>query len=188
MKCARIVVIVSLLFSIKSLQGQEVVYSDTVSMNFATNLYPASPMKKLQSLTMKLWGYVDGATAHPEIRTWFLANQEEFVQQVVTLHSICDLVLFSLYKQVHEHPERVAQAIYDFQHIIGGMTQMVEQYEQLMKSYDEPLAFVADYILRFMINKMQAVLETGTIVSPLYAFVGVSYSSETTPLFPPAII
>lgn len=157
----------------------------TVSMNFTTNLYPTTPMKNVQALTMKLWGYVDGARAHPEILERFVSSQEQFAQQIVSLHSMLDVLLLSLEKQVYDCPDCVVQALQDFEHIFGGLKDIQKQYEILMVGIDNYFIPIVEYLLSSIIIKIKKVLDTGHISTPLYAFF-LRYSKVTTPLFPPA--
>ncbi len=160
-----------------------------IQMNFATNLYPATPMKNVQSLTMKLWGYVEGAFSHEEIRTRFLENQDRFTQQLVQLNSMLDILLLSLEEQVHEEPEIVVQAIKDFEYIFDGISGTSERYTFLTQETETNSSIIANYLFGVILEKLKRVLETGQITTPLYAFFfsnRVNHSKLTTPLLPPA--
>jgi len=162
----RIVLISTIIVNCK---GYEPV-QQTVSMNFTTNLYPTTPMKNVQALTMKLWGYVDGACAHQEIFDRFMMSQEQFTQQVLTLHSMLDVLLLSLEKQTHDCPDCVVQAIKDFEHIFGGLKDIQKQYQFLMVGRDNYFTPIVEYLLNCIVLKIKKVLDTGHISTPLYAF------------------
>lgn len=160
-----------------------------VQMNFSTNLYPATPMKNVQSLAMKLWGYVDGAVSHEELRGRFLESQDHFAQQVIKLHSMVDILLLSLEEKAHDNPASVVQAINDFQHIYDGLFTTLQRYELLMQEYQTPYSVIIVYILNLVLGKIKQVLDTGQITTALYAFFvpeRIDYSKLTAPLLPPA--
>ena len=161
--------------------------SEFITMNFSTNLYPVTPMKNVQSLTMKLWGYVDGACNHEEVYEKFMNDQELFADQVVILHSMIDVLLLSLEAQVHECPSCVDQAIEDFDHIFGGLKGIFNNYNFLMRDQDDiQYKIIVEYLMNFMIKKIKKVLETGQISAPFFAFSKLNHSKLRTPLSPPA--
>jgi hypothetical protein len=160
--------------------------NEMVQMNFANNLYPATPMKNVQALAMKLWGHVDAAYLHPELREQFLSQQEHFTQQVVALHSMLDLLLVSLEKKTEECPECLVKAISDFEYIFQGLSFTADRYKILTDSNQTPLSCVVNYLFETTIHKLEGILQTGKITTPLYAFFTQQhYSSEITLLLPP---
>lgn len=185
--CTVLLIICSfILLSVKAVDQQ----SSEFEMSFAGNLYPPNPMRNVQTLTQKLWGYVDGAYQHSEIRDRFLASQEYFVEQVLALHSLIDVLLLSLEKQVHECPDCVVQALRDFEHIFDGLSALTERYGILTEQIKDNFSITAHYTLSKILKKIREVLQTGQISTPLYAFFisDTVYSKLTTPLLPPANI
>ena len=164
--------------------------SGLVKMNFATNLYPKTPMRNVQTLTQKLWGYVDGAYQHSDIHERFMASQDQFVDQVITLHSMIDVLLLSLEEQVYECPDCVVQAIRDFEHIFEGLSATTQRYVLLTNNLNDKFSITANYILAAIMKKIEKVLNTGQLTTPLYAFFlsNTNYSKLTTPLLPAANI
>lgn len=185
MKRSTLFVVVSLVsLFITAMQAQQ---QEFVTINFSTGLYPATPMKNVQSLTMKLWGHVDAAYLHPEMRDMFLGQQELFAKQVATLHSLIDILLLALSEQYHECDQCVVQAIHDFEHIYNGIVVINNRYRQLTQSNPTHYTHAVVYLLDTMQKKLGYVIQTGTINSSLHSYF-LHHSRLTIPLLPPATI
>lgn len=144
--------------------------SGLVQMNFAQNLYPATPMKNVQTLTMQLWGLVDAAYRHDEQRETFMNNQEYFTKQVVTLHSMLDLLLLKLEEQTRECSECGVKALHDFAYIFDALAATAQRYKALTDSQQTTLSCVVNYLLEATLEKLNNVVQSGTISSNLYVF------------------
>lgn len=144
--------------------------SGLVQMNFAQNLYPATPMKNVQTLTMQLWGLVDAAYSHTEQHETFMNNQEYFTKQVVTLHSMLDLLLLKLEEQTRECSECSVKALYDFEYIFDALVATAQRYKLLTDSQQTTLSCVINYVLEATLEKLHKVVQSGTISSNLYVF------------------
>ncbi|MFS8506548.1 MAG: hypothetical protein LVQ75_00190 [Candidatus Babeliales bacterium] len=165
-------VLLSLFYSISGDYAHD---NNSIVMDFTTNLYPTTPMKKVQSLTMKLWGHVDAAFYHEQMRETFMVNQEQFAHQVIMLQSMLDFLLCSLEQQAYECPDCVTHALYDFEHLVQAFAQMKHHYQALIdyyQRYDAPCV-VINYMLQFMYEKLKEVVENQRINTPLYAMLTV---------------
>lgn len=183
MKRSTLFVIVSLVsLFVTCVQSEQ---QEFVSINFSTGLYPATPMKNVQSLTMKLWGHVDAAYLHPEMRLTFLSQQDQFAKQIASLYSLVDILLLALSEQYYECDQCVVQAIQDFEHIYNGIAAINSRYRFLTQENPNHYTHAVVYLLDAMQRKLGCVIQTGTISSQLYSYF-TPYSRLTTPLLPPA--
>lgn len=161
-------VLLSLVYSISGGYGYD---NKNIVMDFTTHLYPTTPMKKVQSLTMKLWGHVDAAFRHEQMCQTFMLNQEQFAHQVIMLQSMLDFLLCSLEQQVYECPDCVNHTLNDFEYLLQAFMQMKNHYQALIdyyQRYDAPCV-VINYMFQFMYEKLKDVVESGKINTPLYA-------------------
>jgi len=191
MKRFALLFFMSLAYSFQGVQQE----SDFVHMNFASHLYPTTPLRNVQALTMRLWGQVQQAYSNESSREVFMTaqSQESFTHEVVHLHSIFQVLLASLELQIEESPELVANALQDCQHIIKSLTTTAERYDALMVDSDDRLYLpVVMYMFDALIQKLYHVLETGSVVAQVYALLHHSvpafYPKHTTPLLLPAKI
>jgi hypothetical protein len=167
------------LLSLNAVFGNHYHDDNAIVMDFTTNLYPITPMKKVQSLTMKLWGHIDGAFYNEQMRETFMLNQEQFAHQIIMLQSMLDFLLCSLEQQAYDCPDCVTHALNDFEHLLQAFMQMRKYYQSLTDYYqrhDSP-CIVVNYLLQFMYQKLEEVVNTGRINTPLYAMLNLKKNS-----------
>jgi hypothetical protein len=166
-----------------------IVRAQEVAINFTTNLYTESPIKKVNSLVMKLWSHVDASLVHEEQYHKFMGMQQIFAKEMLMLNSLLDNALLVIQQQSYDHPESAEYAAHDLEHVLKVLHSLDEQYKQLMEDTKDIDVIVSQYLLKTIIYKVREVIETGHVMTPLHAFIsGNNYSKEMTPLFVPAIM
>ncbi|MCF7900310.1 hypothetical protein K9K77_02260 [Candidatus Babeliales bacterium] len=146
-------------------------------VNFTTNLYTESPIKKVNSLVMKLWSHVNAADLHEEQYIKFLTVHEQFVKEVLLLSSLLDNALIVIEHQAYDCPECVDYAVHDLVYVLRVLESLNEHYFSLMNNQEGDLPIVTFYLLKSIIQKVKEVTETGHVVTPLYAFINSQNSS-----------
>ncbi len=160
-----------------------------VPFTFSTNLYPVTPMKKVQSLAMELWGVIHGASLNDEMYENFMDNHDHYGQKMLTLHGLVDAVLFDLESETAESSEHLLKTSQDINYLFDLFSLMAEKYSDTVKECENNSCVVIMYVLESMVQKLGRAVETGQLNTPFYSFLNrFFYSREVTPLFPPAMM
>ena len=142
-----------------------------VPFTFSANLYTESPIKKVNSLVMKLWSYVNASLVHEEQYKKLVRTQKQFTQEVLMLNSLLDNVLVTLQEESFNHPESLQNAAHDLEHCLKVLGFLLDQYQEVMEHHDTVDVVVTRYLLHTIIEKIEEVVKTGHVVTPLHAFV-----------------
>ena len=159
------------LFLLVAVSAPLIIKAQDVVVSFTTNLYTESPIKKVNSLVMKLWSHVDASLVHEEHYRKFTSMQKEFAKEVLLLNSLLDNALMVIEHQAYDYPESAEYAAHDLEHVLKVLYSLDQKYQELMYDQKSDEIIMVNYLLTTIINKVKEVTESGRVITPLHAFI-----------------
>lgn len=151
--------------------------TEQIAVNFTTNLYTESPIKKVNSLVMKLWSHVNVAVTDEEHYLKFLTMHEQFAKELLLLNSLLDNAFMVIEHQAYDCPECVEHAVHDLAYSLKVLESLYEQYNSIIHNQENEVWIITMYLLNNIMQKIKEVIKTGHVITPLHAFINSCNSS-----------
>lgn len=130
------------------------IHSQTVKIDFSTDLYSHSPLGKLKSATMRLWSILDHASSRVFFDAVAALEHDLFLRQLLGLNSLLDTTINYLEQDVDYDRGHYAHSLEDLRHILDIFKLIAARYTTFYGNHTsiKERAFIL-YLLDFITEK-----------------------------------